>query len=95
MLVGGAMIVSTIGWGYTEIRIQEKLSPQTKETLDGRRIVGYVGVLIVVAAIAVAASIVPAQVTPAIWTIYIAMWLFGGWWLRRRRVRPKVKRDRP
>ncbi len=95
MLIGGAMIVSAVGWGYTEIRIQERLSPKSERTSDARRILGYVGVLIVVAAIAVAASIVPARLAPAIWAIYIPIWLFGGWWVRRRRDGRKSRKGRP
>jgi hypothetical protein len=95
MLIGGAMIVSAVGWGYTEIRIQEGLSPKSQRTSDARRILGYVGVLILVAAIAVAASIVPARFVPAIWAIYIPIWLVGGWWVRRRRDGRKSKRRIP
>lgn len=94
MLIGGAMIVSAVGWGYTEIRIQERLSPKSERTSDARRIHRYVGVLIVVAAIAVAGSMVPARLAPAIWAIYIPIWLFGGWWVRRRRDGRKSKRGR-
>jgi len=95
MLIGGAMVVSAVGWGYTEIRIQERLSPKSEKTSDARRILGYVGVLIVVAAIAVAGAMVPARLAPAIWAIYIPIWLFGGWWVRRRRDGRKVRRGRP
>ena len=95
MLIGGAAIVSAVGWGYTEIRIHERLSPKSDRTSDARRIFGYVGVLIVVAAIAVAGSMVPARLAPAIWAIYIPIWLFGGWWVRRRRDGRKSKRGRP
>ena len=85
MLIGGAMIVSAVGWGYTEIRIQERLSANSERASDARRIFGYVGVLIVGAAIAVAGLMAPARLAPAIWAIYIPIWLFGGWWVRRRR----------
>jgi hypothetical protein len=95
MLIGGAMIVSAVGWGYTEIRIQERLSPKSERTSDARRVLGYAGVLIVVAAIAVAGSMVPARLAPAIWAIYIPIWLFGGWWVRRRRDGRKFNRGRP
>lgn len=95
MLIAGAAIVSAVGWGYTEIRIQERLSPKSEGTSDARRILGYVGVLIVVAAIAVGGSMVPVRLAPAIWAIYIPIWLFGGWWVRRRRGRRKFKRGRP
>jgi len=95
ILIGGAMIVSAVGWGYTEIRIQERLSPKSEKTSDARRILGYVGVLIVVAAIAVAGAMVPARFAPAIWAIYIPIWLIGGWWVRRRRSGRKVRRGRP
>jgi hypothetical protein len=95
MLIGGAMVVSAVGWGYTEIRIQERLSPKSERTSDARRILGYVGVLIVVAAIAVAGAMVPARLAPAIWAIYIPIWLFGGWWVRRRRDGRKFRRGRP
>ncbi len=64
MLIGGAMIVSAVGWGYTEIRIQERLSANYERASDARRIFGYVGVLIVVAAIAVAGSMAPARLAP-------------------------------
>jgi len=94
MLIGGAMIVSAVGWGYTEIRIQEGLYPRSEMTSDARRILGYMGVLIVVAAIAVAGAMVPARLAPAIWAIYIPIWLFGGWWVRRRRDGRKSKRRR-
>jgi len=86
MLISGAAIVSAVGWGYTEIRIQERLSPKSGGTSDARRILGYIGVLIVVAAIAVSGSMVPARLAPTLWAMYIPIWLFGGWWVRRRRV---------
>ncbi len=90
MLIAGAAIVSAVGWGYTEIRIQERLSPKSGGTSDARRVLGYIGVLIVVAAIVVGGSMVPARLAPTLWAMYIPIWLFGGWWVRRRRGGRKV-----
>ena len=90
MVVGALLIVSAVGWGFTQIRLQEGLSRQSAEAsgslqpTNARRVLGYVGVLIVVALIAVAASMVPSRLAPAILVVYIPIWLFGGWWLRRR-----------
>jgi hypothetical protein len=55
------MIVAAVGWGYVEIRRQERLSQRSKTSRQ--RILSYLGVLVVVAAIAIGASMVPPPAT--------------------------------
>jgi cobalamin synthase len=95
MLIGASMIVSAVCWGYTETRNQERLSRQAgRNPSDARRILGYVGALIIVAVIAVAGSMVPSRFAPAIWAVYVPIWLVGGWWLGRKRGGYLLKRRR-
>jgi len=74
-------IVGAVGWGNTEIRIQERLSAP-KSTSE--RVLSYLGVLAIVAAIAVGAAMVPSRFAQLIWLFYVPAWLLGGLWLRRR-----------
>ena len=82
LVVGVLAIIGAVGWGYTEIRNQERLS-QRRET-NGQRVISYVGMLVVVAAIAVCAATIPSRLAPVIWILYVPACLAGGWWLRRR-----------
>jgi cobalamin synthase len=98
ILSGVLMIVAAVGWGYTEVRRQERLSQRFRT--PRQRILSYLGVLIVVAAIAIGGAMVPSQLAPIVWTFYVPIWLVGGWWLRRAshrrhsRVEPLVGRDK-
>jgi hypothetical protein len=85
ILIAVLMIVGGVGWGYTEIRYQERLSQRRETNL--RRVVGYLGVLAIVATIAVGGAMVPSRLAPVVWMVYVPIWLAGGWWLRRRRGR--------
>jgi hypothetical protein len=97
ILSGLLMIVAAVGWGYVEIRRQERLSQRSKTSRQ--RILSYLGVLVVVAAITIGASMVPSRFTAVVWAFYVPIWLVGGWWLRRRshrrqtRVKPRVGSD--
>ena len=90
LLISASAIVGAVGWAYTEIRRQETLSRQSeggsasRAPTNARRVLGYAGVLIVVALIAVAGSLVPPRYAPVIWAVYIPLWLVGGWWVRRK-----------
>jgi hypothetical protein len=83
LTIGIALLamVGAVGWGYTEIRIQERLSAP-KATSE--RVLSYLGVLAIVAAIAVGAAMVPSRFAQLIWLFYLPAWLLGGLWLRRR-----------
>jgi hypothetical protein len=91
--IASLMIVSGVGWAYVEIRNQERMSRVSQirrgqaPPSDARRILGYVGILVVVASIAVAGSMVPNRLAPIIWAVYIPIALVGGWWLRTKRKR--------
>jgi hypothetical protein len=74
-------IVGAVGWGYTEIRIQEKLSAPKSSR---ERVLSYLGVLAIVAVIAIGAAMVPSRFAQLIWLLYVPAWLLGGLWLRRR-----------
>jgi hypothetical protein len=74
-------IVGGVGWAYTEIRQQEKLAPSKSAT---RRVLGYFGVLAVVAAIAIGGALIPSRLAPSLWLLFIPLWLIGGWWFRRQ-----------
>lgn len=80
-------IVGAVGWAYTEIKHYELLAPKKRPT---RRVLGYFGMLLVVAAIAVGGALIPARLAPVIWTLFIPVWLIGGWWIRNR---PTSKRQ--
>lgn len=81
-------IVGCVGWAYTEIRHLEQLAPIRS---PGRRVLGYFGVLVVVATIAVGGAMIPARLAPLLWTLFIPLWLIGGWWIRNH---PRTKRRR-
>jgi len=83
-------IVGAVGWAYTEIRNQERLSPPKS---DGQRILTYMGMLVFVALVAVGGAMIPSQFAHTIWLLYVPIALLGGWWLRRRR-RPLPDRTR-
>jgi len=83
-------IVGAVGWAYTEIRNQERLSPRKS---DRRRILMYLGLLVFVALVAVGSAMIPSQSAHTVWLLYVPIVLFGGWWLRRRR-RPLSDRTR-
>jgi hypothetical protein len=91
--IAALIIVSGVGWAYVEIRHQELQSRASRmhrgeaPPSDARRILGYLGALVVVAVIAVAGSMVPSRLAPIIWMVYIPIALIGGWWLRTRRNR--------
>jgi uncharacterized membrane protein YidH (DUF202 family) len=93
ILIASSMIVSGVGWAYVEIRHQERISQAAQSRRgqgppsDARRILGYIGTLVVVASIAVAGSMVPSRLAPIIWSVYIPIALVGGWWVRTRRKR--------
>jgi hypothetical protein len=74
-------IVGAVGWGYTEIRIQERLSAPKS---NRERLLSYLGVLAIVAVIAVGAAMVPSRFAQLIWLFFVPAWLLGGLWLRRR-----------
>jgi len=91
--IASLVIVSGVGWAYVEIRNQERqtrvsqiLGGQSPPS-DARRILGYLGTLVVVASIAVAGSMVPSRLAPIIWSVYVPIALVVGWWLRSRRKR--------
>lgn len=85
VLIGALVIVSAVGWAFTEIRQQEKLAEETSRAkTSGLRLLGYVGTLIVVALIAIGGAMIPSRFAPAVWALYIPIWLLLGRRLSRR-----------
>src|SRR5690349_10515679 len=74
------MLVGVVGWAYSEIRHYEAMHPEKSAR---QRILGYFGVLLVVAAIAVGGALTPTRDAPIVAAALISVGLVGGW-LRRR-----------
>lgn len=91
MAVGAFMILAAVGWAFTEIRTQERLSAPTS---DRRRVLGYLGILVVVAAIAVGAALTPRWFVQVISLLCVPIVLVA-WWRRehsRRHRRTAARR---
>ncbi len=96
LLISGSAIVGAVGWAYSEIRRQEQFADATaaRPPSGRRRVLGYLAMLTIVAAIAVGASMVPTRLAPVVWAFYVPVWIVAGWWLRRRRHSGSVHKRR-